>query len=128
LKEEEKVVSSTTGDNDEDIKNLHNEVNQNPRLKRRFSSMSHTLFAEKIKEMITVLVGKVVITEFSEDVEKLRKMKITEVEFDEFTKLYFKMCSPYPEYLAEVWPNLVKIKKAIMPTSPIKKASHLVGL
>jgi len=125
LKEEEKVVSSTSGDNDEDIKNLHNEVNQNPWLKSRFSSMSQTLFAEKIKEMINVLVGKVVITELSEDVEKLRKMKITEMEFDEFTKLYFKMCSPYPEYLAEVWPNLVKIKKAIMPTSPIKKRRHI---
>jgi len=73
------------------------------------------------KEIINVLVGKVLITELSEDVEKLRKMKITEMEFDEFTKLYFKMCSPYPEYLAEVWPNLVKMKKVIMPSSPIKK-------
>jgi len=37
LKEEEKVVSSTSGENDEDIKNLHTEVNQNPWLKSRES-------------------------------------------------------------------------------------------
>jgi len=54
-------------------------------------------------------------------VEKLRKMNITDMEFDELTKLYFKVCSPYPQYLAEVWPNVVKIKKAIMPTSLIRK-------
>jgi len=71
--------------------------------------------------MIKVLVDKEVISELSEDVVKLRKMKIIVMEFDEFTKLYFKMFSPYPEYLAEVWPNLMKMKKVIMPTSPIKK-------
>jgi len=39
LNEEENVVSSTSGDNDEDIKNVHNEVNKNSWLKSRFSSV-----------------------------------------------------------------------------------------
>jgi len=121
LKEEEKVVSSTSGDNDEDIKNLQTEISKNPWLKKRFSSMPQTLFAKMMKKMIKVLVGEEVPPKFSEDVEKLRKLKITDMEFDEFTKLYFKMCSPYPEYLAEVWPNVVKIKKEIMPTSLIQR-------
>jgi len=50
-------------------------------------------------------------------VKKLRKLKITDMEFDEFARLYFKMCSPYPEYLVEVWPNLVKMKKEIAVVS-----------
>jgi len=50
LEKEEKVVPSTSGDNDEDIKNLHNEVNQNPWLKNRFSSKSKNLFTERIKK------------------------------------------------------------------------------
>merc|ERR1712060_360673 len=125
LKEEEKVVSSTFCDSDEDLRNLHTEVSKNPWLKSRFSSISQTLFAEMMKKMIKVLVDKEVSTKLlgkvSEEVKKLRKLKITDMEFDEFTKLYFKMCSPYPEYLAEVWPNVVKMKKAIMPTSLIRK-------
>jgi len=125
LKEEEKVVSSTSGDSDEDLRNLHTEVSKNPWLKSRFSSMSQTLFAEMMKKMIEVLVGKEVTTKlsdkFSEDVKELRKLKITDMEFDEFTKLYFKMCSPYPVYLAEVWPNVVKVKKEIMPPGLIRR-------
>jgi len=52
LKEEEKVVSSTTGDSDEDLRKLHTEVTKNPWLRRRFSSMSQTLFSEMMKKMI----------------------------------------------------------------------------
>jgi len=115
LKEEEKVVSATS----------HTEVSKNPCLKNWFSSISQTLFAEMMKKMIKVLVGKEVTTKlsdkFSEDVKKLRILKITDREFDEFTKLYFKMCSPYPEYLAEVWPNVVEMKKEIMRPSPIRR-------
>jgi len=125
LKEEEKVVSSTSGDNDEDLRNLHTEVSKNPLLKSRFSSMSQTLFAEMMNKMFKVLVGKEVTKKlsdkYSEDVKKLRKLKITDMEFDEFTKLYFRMCSPYPEYLAEVWPNVLKMKKEIMPPNVIRK-------
>jgi len=58
LNEEENVVSSTSGDNDEDIKNVHNEVNQNPWLKSRFSSVSYILFAEMVKKIIKALVGR----------------------------------------------------------------------
>jgi len=74
-----------------------------------------------MKKIIKALVGKEVITKLSEDMEKLRKMNITDMAFYEFMKRYFKVCSPYPEYLEEVWPNVVKIKKAIMPTSLIRK-------
>jgi len=132
LKEEEKVVSSTSGDIDEDLRNLHTEVSKNPWLKSRFSSISQTLFAEMMKKMIKVLVGKEVTTKlsdkFSQDVKKLRILTITDREFDEFTKLYFKMCSPYPEYLAEVWPNVVQIKKEIMPSSPIRKSEFIATM
>jgi len=121
LKDEKKVVSSSSGDNDVDIKNLFTEVIQNPLLKRRFSSISQPLFAESMKKMSKVLLSREVTSELSKHAEKLRNMNITEKEFDEFTKLYFKMCSPYPGYLAEVWPNLVMIKKAIMPTSLISR-------
>jgi len=132
LKEEEEVVSSTSGDSDEDLRNLHTEVSKNPLLRSRFSSISQTLFAEMMKKMIEVLDGKEVTTKlsdkFSEDAKKLRKLTITDMEFDEFTKLYFKMCSPYPEYLAEVWPNVVQIKKEIMPSSPIRKSEFIATM
>jgi len=70
-----------------------------------------------MKKIIKFLVNKEVTPELSEDVEKLRKNEITHREFDEFTKLYFKKCSPYPDYLAEVGPNVVKIKKEIITTN-----------
>jgi len=72
-----------------------------------------------------VLVSKKVIPEFTEVVDELGKIRITTVEFDEFAKLYFIICSPYPEYRAEVWLNVVKIKKAIMPPSSIDKKRHI---
>jgi len=70
--------------------------------------MSQTLFAEMMKKIIKVLVSKEVTTELSEDKEKLKKMIIIDMEFNEFTKLYLKMCSPNSDYLAEVWSNVVK--------------------
>jgi len=45
LKDKEKIVSSTSGDSDEDIRNLHTEVNQNLWLMSRFSLMSQSLFS-----------------------------------------------------------------------------------
>jgi len=48
-------------------------------------------------------------------------MRITDKELDEFVKLYFIICSAYPEYLSEVWPNVIKIKKAIIPPSFLKQ-------
>jgi len=59
-------------------------------------------------------------------VEKLRKMEITDLEFDEFSQLYFKICSPDPEHLAEVWANVVKINNIVVP--PSNKVSHLTDL
>jgi len=132
LKEEEKVVSSTTGDSDEDLRKLHTEVTKNPWLRRRFSSMSQTLFSEMMKKMISVLDGEEeevttkLSEKFSEEVKKLRKLKITDMEFDEFARLYFKMCSPYPEYLVEVWPNFLKMKKEIAVVSTANPFPPLV--
>jgi len=57
-------------------------------------------------------------------VVQLRKMQITDLEFDEFAKLYFKTCSPYPEYLAEVWSNVVEIKKAIVASTSTNKGKR----
>jgi len=42
-----------------------------------------------MKKIMKALVSKKVTSEFSEVVEKLRKIKFTAVEFDEFLKLYF---------------------------------------
>jgi len=71
--------------------------------------------------MMKAFVSEKVISEFSEVVEKLGKIRITTVEFDELLKLYFMICSPYPEYLTVVRRNVVKIKKEIMPPSSIDK-------
>jgi len=121
LKDEEMVVSSTSGDNDEDIKKpqYRGKFNQNPWLRSRFSSMSQTMLIEMIKKMIKVLMSKQVMAALSEDAEKIRKVKITLMKFDEFTKLYFKICRSYPQYLAKVWPNIAKIKNSIIYTSSL---------
>ena len=90
LKEEEKVVSSTSGDTDEHLRNLHTEFIKSPWLKSRFSSMSQTLFAEMMKKLCTEVTTKL-SDKFPENVKKLRKLKITDMQFVEFTKLYFNM-------------------------------------
>jgi len=93
--ERRKVADSKSGDDVKNVKNLDTEVNQNPLLIIRFSSMSLTLFAEVFKAMINISESKEVVTEFSEVAVQHRKMKITDLEFEEFAKLYFKICSPY---------------------------------
>jgi len=65
--------------------------------------MSLILFSTMVRKIIKALVSKKVTSEFSKVVEELGKIRITTVEFDEFAKLYFIICSPYPEYQAEVW-------------------------
>merc|ERR1719193_827641 len=102
LKEEKKIVSATSNDIDTNIKNFHKEVTQSPWLRSRFSPMPLTLFAKTMKKLRSALVSKEVITEFSKELDTVGKMRITDMEFDEFVKLYFIMCSSYPEYLAEV--------------------------
>jgi len=74
-----------------------------------------------MKKLIRALVSKEVTTEFSKELDKLGKMRITDMEFDEFVKLYFITCSSYPEYLAEVWPNVIKIKKELFLLGPLKR-------
>jgi len=79
-----------------------------------------------LKKIIKILESKEVVAEFSEVVVQLRKMQITDLEFDEFAKLYFKICSPYPEYLAEVWPNVVEITKEIVASTSTNKGKRNV--
>jgi len=117
------VVHSKPGNNEINVRALHAEVAQNWLLHSRFSSLSLTSFAKLMKKIPKVLASRKVTTEFSEDEEKLRKMVITDLEFDEFAKLYFKICSRHPEYLADVWANVVEIKNAIV--SPSNKELHI---
>jgi len=121
--EQKDKVHSKSGSNEMNVKALYTEVNQNTLLKKRFSSMSLTSFAQLMKQFVIVLASKKVATEFSEQVEKLRKIEITDREFDEFAKLYFKICSPDPEHLAEVLANVVVIKNIIV--TPSNMESHL---
>jgi len=67
--------------------------------------------------MVKVLTNKKVATEFSKEAEKLRKKEITDLEFDEFTKLDFKICNIEPEHLFAVWATVVEIKNTILPVS-----------
>jgi len=124
--EKREVVHSKSGKNELNVRALYSEVTQNPLLSSRFWPLSLTSFAELMKKIPKVLSSKKVESEFSKEVEKLRKMEITDVEFDEFTKLYFKMCSPDPKYLSEVWANVVKMKNAIVSQS--NKQSQLSNL
>jgi len=52
---------------------------------------------------------------YSHLLEKHRSMKITNQEFDEFIRLFFRMCSPNSQFLSNVWYNVEKIKKAMIP-------------
>jgi len=52
---------------------------------------------------------------YSNLLEKHRTMKLTNQEFDEFIRLFFRMCAPNSQYLANVRYNVVKIKKAMIP-------------
>jgi len=121
LKEEKKIVTATSNDIDTNIKNFHKEVTQSPWLRSRFSSVSLIKFAKMMKKVRKALVSEEVTSEFSNELDKLSKMKVTDSEFDEFVKLYFIFCCAYPEYLSEVWPNVIKIKKAIMHPSSLQK-------
>jgi len=121
LKEEKTMVTATSNDIDSNIKNFHKDVTQSPWLRSSFSSIPLTMFAKMMKKLRRALVSKEVTTEFSNELDKLSKMRITDTEFDEFVKLYFIICSAYPEYLSEVWPNVIKIKKAIIPPSFLKQ-------
>jgi len=92
-----------------------NEVKKNPVLKNRFydcSAASINNMSRQIKDVINCKEPK---AEYFELLEKHRKMKITNEEFDEFLLLFFRMCAPNAQYLSNVWYNVVKIKKAMIP-------------
>jgi len=67
------------------------------------------------QQIMEVISCKKPEAEYSELLHQHRKMKITSEEFDEFVLLFFKMCAPNPQYLSNVWYDVVKIKKAMIP-------------
>jgi hypothetical protein len=117
------VAQSKPGNNKTNVRALHTEVTQNQLLSSRFWSLLLTSFAKLMKKIVKALVSKKVATEFSEEVEKLKKMEFTDLEFEEFAKLYFKICSSDSDYLANAWANVVEIKNAIV--SPSNKKSNI---
>jgi len=91
------------------------EVKKNSLLKNRFLNSSPTSILNISKQIMAVLSSKEPKKEYPELMEQHRTMKITNEEFDEFLLLYFRMCAPNPQYLSNVWFNVVKIKKAMIP-------------
>ena len=56
----------------------------------------HMMKEKQRKEEKSTTRKKKLTSEFSKVVEELGKIRITDVEFDEFAKLYFMICCPYP--------------------------------
>jgi len=91
------------------------EVKKNFILKNRFLNSSPASILKISKQINAVISCKEPKAEYSELLEQHRNMKITNEEFDEFVVLFFRMCAPNPQYLSNVWYNVVKIKKAMIP-------------
>jgi len=120
LKEEKKILTATSNDIDTNKKTFIKSYSESMAEKSFF--VNTTYYVRQDDETLRrALVSKEATTELSNELDKLIKMRITDKEFDEFVKLYFIICSAYPEYLSEVWPNVIKIKKAIIPPSFLKQ-------
>jgi len=89
------------------------EVKKNSILKERFLGISPASI-KKMSNKIMEVIGCMTPEKYSALFEQHRKMKITDEEFDEFIVLFFRMCSPTPKYLSNVWYNVVKIKKEMI--------------
>jgi len=96
---------------------FYEEVQKNSILKNRFSSASPAMILHMSKEITKVINSEESEAKVAKIFEKHRQMKITDEEFDEFIRLYFRMCAPSRKYLSKVWYNVVKIKKAMIPTT-----------
>jgi len=96
---------------------FYEEVKKNSILTKRFSSASPAMIQHISKEITKVINSEETEAKVAKVFEKHRQMKITDEEFDEFIRLYFRMCAPSRKYLSKVWYNVVKIKKAMIPTT-----------
>jgi len=91
------------------------EAKKNAILKNRFLKTTRASILKMSKQIMEVIGCKQPKAKYPELMEKHRDMKITNEEFDEFILLLFRMCAPNPQYLSNVWYNVVKIKKAMIP-------------
>jgi len=101
------------------IEEFFKEVKKNSMIKNRFINSSPASILNISRQIMDVISCKEPQAEYSEMLEKHRNMKITNEEFDEFLLLFFRMCAPNSQYLSNVWDNIVKIKKAMIPESLI---------
>jgi len=92
------------------------ETQKNSILKTRFLSVSRATILHMSKEIMKVINYEESEARLAIIFEKHRRMKITDEEFDEFIRLYFRMCAPTRKYLSTVWYNVLKIKKAMIAT------------
>jgi len=99
------------------IEEFYKEVKKNSMLKNRFVNSSPASIVNISRQIMDVISCKEPEAEYSKILEKHRNMKITNEEFDEFLLLFFRMCAPNSQYLSNVWDNIVKIKKAMIPES-----------
>jgi len=106
-------------DGDFTTKEFFKEVKKNSILKNRFLNSSPAAILKMSQQIMEVISCKNSEAEYSELLKQHRKMKITSEEFDEFVLLFFKMCAPNPQYLSNVWYDVVKIKNAIIPDTLI---------
>jgi len=91
------------------------EAKKNAILKHRFINTKPASILKMSKLIMDVIESEQPKENYPELLKKHRKMKITNEEFDEFILLFFRMCAPNPQYLSNVWYNVVKIKKAMIP-------------
>jgi len=99
------------------IEEFYKEVKKNSMLKHRFLNSTPESILNISRQIMDVISCKEPTQKYSEILEKHRNMKITNEEFDEFLLLFFRMCAPNSQYLSNVWYNVVKIKKAMIPES-----------
>jgi len=93
------------------------EAKKNSILKKRFLTVSPAMMLHMSKEILKVINFEDTEANLAKIFENHRQMKITNEEFDEFICLFFRMCAPSRKYLSKVWYNVVKIKKAMIPTT-----------
>jgi len=91
------------------------QAQKNSILKDRFSNVPPAMILHMSETIMRVINFEEPEAKRAKIFETHRKMKITDEEFDEFIRLYFKMCAPSRKYLSKVWFNIVKIKKAMIP-------------
>jgi len=95
------------------------EVKKNSILKNRFLNSSPEAILNMSRQIMDVFSCKDPKADYFDLLERHRSMEITNEEFDEFILLFFRMCAPHTRYLSDVWDNVVKIKKAMIPETLI---------